>query len=221
MNKHTQQQGFTLIEMLVVIAIIVLLTAILVPSVNGALQSAKSTKCKANLRQIGLGFTLYSMENGGKLPFQQRDGSTTWHTEVAPYLEGYDNGDYYNLALQDRRPPGVYACPTSRNTVRPGNYADYGMNYLVNDHGQTQSFPQRMIEEIPSDVILLADSINCSRRLSIYQSDAALDGRHRKGTVNVLFNGGSVGSGTIATLYTDVSGDRRTQAPWGWSSRRE
>ena len=47
------ERAFTLIEILVVIAIIIGLAAILIPSLNSALESAKATKDLSNLRQIG------------------------------------------------------------------------------------------------------------------------------------------------------------------------
>jgi prepilin-type N-terminal cleavage/methylation domain-containing protein/prepilin-type processing-associated H-X9-DG protein len=53
-------KGFTLVEMLVVIAIIALLAAILLPALNAARETAKSTACKNNLRQFFVSLSIYS-----------------------------------------------------------------------------------------------------------------------------------------------------------------
>ena len=61
-------KGFTLVELLVVIAIIAVLISILLPALNAARASAVSTNCLSNLRQIGQAFALYGMEYGSSLP---------------------------------------------------------------------------------------------------------------------------------------------------------
>src|SRR6266571_281406 len=62
------ERAFTLIEVLVVIAIIVLLAAILIPSLNSALESARATKDLSNLRQIGALMQAYLNDKDGILP---------------------------------------------------------------------------------------------------------------------------------------------------------
>lgn len=62
------RSGFTLIELLVVIAIIAILAALLLPAVRQARTRAWSTYCINNLRQWGLGLTMYAQDHEGTYP---------------------------------------------------------------------------------------------------------------------------------------------------------
>ncbi|PYL06838.1 MAG: hypothetical protein DME33_12550 [Verrucomicrobia bacterium] len=62
------QRAFTLIELLVVIATITILAAILIPSLNSTLQSAKATKDLSDLRQIGILMQAYLNDKDSILP---------------------------------------------------------------------------------------------------------------------------------------------------------
>ncbi len=59
---------FTLIELLVVVAIIAILGAMLFPMLGRARESANSTMCKNNLRQLGMAVKLYAIENQNHFP---------------------------------------------------------------------------------------------------------------------------------------------------------
>lgn len=61
-------KGFTLIELLVVIAIIGILAGILLPVLSRARESARSTQCASNVKQIGMGLIMYANENGEQFP---------------------------------------------------------------------------------------------------------------------------------------------------------
>ena len=92
--KHTKNSLFTLIELLVVIAIIAILAAMLLPALSKARDKARSISCVNNLKQVALGLTQYTMDNGDfMLPnddsFKRMNGpSLPFTLYIAPYLSG-------------------------------------------------------------------------------------------------------------------------------------
>lgn len=66
MRRKRTERVFTLIEMLVVISIIGILAALLMPALQGALNTARKTSCMSNFRNLGLGYLSYCGDNGGR-----------------------------------------------------------------------------------------------------------------------------------------------------------
>jgi prepilin-type N-terminal cleavage/methylation domain-containing protein/prepilin-type processing-associated H-X9-DG protein len=81
---HTQS-GFTIVELLVVIGIIVLLLAILLPALSKARRAAQTSACLANLRTIGQAMVMYTSENRGWLPGSGwTSGAQFWDFSTMP-----------------------------------------------------------------------------------------------------------------------------------------
>lgn len=85
---------FTLLELLIVVAVIAILASLLLPALNKAIDKAKSISCSGNLKQLGLGIGQYTSDYSDYLPISQKNwnlfGTTatwpgTWVAEIAPY----------------------------------------------------------------------------------------------------------------------------------------
>jgi len=83
---NARRVGFTLIEMLVVIAIIGLLIALLFPAVNVVRETARSAQCKSNLHNLGIGYQhLLETHAGSTMPALQH--SYDWVGAILPFTE--------------------------------------------------------------------------------------------------------------------------------------
>jgi prepilin-type N-terminal cleavage/methylation domain-containing protein/prepilin-type processing-associated H-X9-DG protein len=127
-------RGFTLIELLVVIAIIAILAAILFPVFARAREKARQTQCVSNLKQICLGWMMYTSDYDERvMPVQSGFFPAT--NMVYYWWAGYDHGTgtLYpegGLLYAYMKNNQINACPSFDNDLRGSlGQTGYGYNY--------------------------------------------------------------------------------------------
>ena len=107
------KRAFTLLELLIVVAIIAVLAAFLFPVVRGSKENAPRSSCQSNLKQIGLGFMQYVQDYNAILPPTQSGTSFGWADAVQPYIKSWQ----------------IFQCPSAKNKTQPST--DYFFNARV------------------------------------------------------------------------------------------
>jgi prepilin-type N-terminal cleavage/methylation domain-containing protein/prepilin-type processing-associated H-X9-DG protein len=134
--------GFTLIELLVVIAIIAILAAILFPVFAQAREAAKGTACLSNMKQIGIGISLYETDFDDQIFFRTVSANSVGRTRVSnpTYMSKtvnpalYHTELWYNLLFPYIRSTKIWSCPSDPKptlSLDPDGHASIPRSYIV------------------------------------------------------------------------------------------
>ncbi len=129
MTHKTSSAGFTLVELLTVIAIIAVLASLLFPVFARAKEAAKKTQCISNLRQIGNGIALYEEDSDGIFP-HALDASDKFDSQIWAQFPDYQAQIPTMPFLTDVLQPYIksyqlFHCPSdSGTTVLDSHFPD-------------------------------------------------------------------------------------------------
>lgn len=141
------RSGFTLVELMVVIALVAILVGLLLPAVQVARESARRSHCLNNVRQIAIAMTGYDSANEALPGWRNRVGTfsgtasgttaiaTSWTVPILPNLgnkEAFDYFDNYTAASDDigEKKMPIFVCSTAADSA--SQFSKAPLSYAVN-----------------------------------------------------------------------------------------
>ncbi len=157
-KMHVKMRGFTLVEVLVVVFVILFLATILMPVLNRVRQRSLLTKCVANQRQLYIGWAVYAQENNGRM-LQISDGTLDWNGLLFSVIPNTNTHNQRNVLT-------VYQCPANPCRLGENWYGpNYGYNGNLGDYadipGDTEKIQNyRPLAKVqrPNELVILADA---------------------------------------------------------------
>ena len=248
-RRLQRARAFTLIELLTVVAMIGILSAILIPTVGMVKKRSNAAKGISNLRQIGVALNMYSSENKGALPYAQMP-LERWNAKYPDILVGSDQpwtvqlSEYLPFRSTDPtiQEHGAYVCPNANYTDDSGasldeaninrTYAGTDAFYGKDGDGNYSDAVQRRMINVssPSEVLIVIDaqqsgsSAECDAVCQWQQAQSDMSGAGSNSASNIDFR---QPSDSFNALYLDghVSAIRFDDASalneYKWNGRAE
>ena len=210
-NNDIPGNSFTIIELLIVIAIIAILAAMLLPALNKAKESARKTACLSNYRQISTAILSYAGDYSDQAPCVLSGVSSSnyeaWHQRISTYVGGkYSEDRLVTLKLK------VFHCPNAtkvpqlinryehyRAYVCSMNHAVGGVTYTGTGGIQKDSVKLSKIKK-PTQIPLAAETTFADNATSLILGNYTwapalgmdLTGLYHSNTVNITWCDGHV-----------------------------
>ena len=205
-RPQNRPNGFTLVELLIVIAIIAILAAILFPVFAKARENARRSSCQSNLKQIGLGLQQYTQDYDEMvMPIGRTDTAPqpilSWRLLVQPYVKSIQifkcpSNTEETLEFNTNLPSGMVAASTNYKANLSGGLSTHRGYFSSQQRGGTvPDGPNVGLAQLtaPAQLISVVESINITNfwEFQVDNTSFSLFNKHLA-TANYLFADGHV-----------------------------
>lgn len=163
------RRAFTLIEAMVVVAVIALLTGVLLPTIGGAREAARGAKCAAHIRQLSVANAAFAIDHSGRsapAAADFRDNLKRWHGERASTGEPFDpaRGPLTRYLGSAASSEGVRACPTFEPALHALQESGAGFEAGAGGYGYNGAFVgAQRTERMPGRWTVKDDTVGARR----------------------------------------------------------
>ena len=199
---------FTLIELLIVVAIIGILVSILLPSLMKARKKAESAVCKSNLKQLSITLTIYSHDNKDNMVVGWTGynwNCVTWDDYIGDYMDrpltlAQKKKEWISKADSNSNANQIFKCPSDSIPLDPAFPNGWRRSYVINKNtnsnlGVAWRNSNIKVDEIANDTMVLTERPHARNRLGkegyslMYDADTlggSAQDHHGKGMFNFL-----------------------------------
>lgn len=190
-----RSKGFSLLELVIILAILGILAALLIGGMKIVGDAAKNVRCISNLRQWGLAVNQFAADNNGAFPLADMGSGRTWWHSISPLVSTYIlNGQQNSPAFsQYWKGEGINGCKEHDDLLH-----SYVYNLHLGDPESPRYIGPRARIGRPSQVLMIADA-------------------PAKGTVYAVFNASTLNrigmchSGHFNGVYLDGHVESRSE----------
>ena len=230
-----RKRFFTLIELLIVVAIIAILAAMLLPALSKAMMTARKAHCINNLKQLGTALESYAGDSQDWLPqYYTLANTSEWykilcdnHYVPCTYAQARGNAGVNAGAKEGRK--HIFWCPDDKRDPIVGFTTPQGISYAINSVISNNTPPaykwlrrnqvalkagwSASQNSLLMDCWDNANYVGNTYNIQPYSGTQYLDFRHNN-TINVLYCDGHVENGARAVIFYKVYNDNYWGRYW-------